>query len=267
MGFIKIDRNIIKSSLFEDEHLLRMMIYCRCKAFYQDKTIDGMFIPRGSFPTSIAILSQETGYSIQRIKTLLSKLTTMNYITKTATRSGTIISIVDYDVTHEADHENIESEEEYDTVECSQTTSTSYLTNESTSDEPAFNPENKAISNTQFSQDSKRFNDGFSRPEQQLHKNICKEKEKKNILHNPPSFVDVDKYVRSKGYKFDVRYFYRYCESKHWKTLQGDPIVDWKRYVDRWSDKNPAVLSQTAQGSKEPDLSILDFSRFTVKGG
>ena len=177
MGFIKIDRNIIKSSLFEDEHLLRMMIYCRCKAFYQDEAIGGLLIPRGSFPTSIATLSQETGYSSQRIRTLLSKLMTMNCITKTATRSGTIISIVDYDVTHETDHENVESEKDFDAVECPPTISVNNLTNKPTSDEPAFNPENKAISNARLSRDNKPFNDVFNRPEQQLHKNICKEKE------------------------------------------------------------------------------------------
>lgn len=267
MGFIKIDRNVINTPLFKDERLLRMMIYCRCKAYYQDETLNGISIPRGSFPTSVAILSRETGYSTQSIKTLLAKLTTMNEISKTTQRSGTIIQVMNYEVAQAVRLESDGAVDDSNGTECSPTISTSHLANEPTNNRTAFAPRNTTISSTQSPQTNKRLNSDFNRPEQQYIKNICKEKEKKNELINPPSFTDVAEYARSMGYKFDIQYFYRYCESKQWKTAYGTPIVDWKRYVDKWSEKNPETRDKTIRNHKETDLSALDFSRFTVKGG
>ncbi|MBR3381001.1 MAG: hypothetical protein IKG72_13005, partial [Bacillus sp. (in: Bacteria)] len=213
MGFIKIDRNVINTSLFKDERLLRMMIYCRCKAYYQDEILNGVSIPRGSFPTSVAILSRETGYSIQSIKTLLSKLTTMNEISRTTTSSGTVIRIVNYEITQETRLESDKTEDDSYGTESSPTISTNHLTSEPTNDRTAFEPRNTAISSAQSPQTNKRLNSDFNRPEQQHIKNICKEKEKKNILIYPPCFADVAEYAHSRGYKFDIHYFYRYCES------------------------------------------------------
>lgn len=75
-----------------------LFIHCLLKANSKDVIYKNHLIKRGSFITSRAKLSQETGLTEQQIRTAISNLQSTNELTSKSTSSFSVISVNNYDL-------------------------------------------------------------------------------------------------------------------------------------------------------------------------
>ena len=68
-GFIKIDRGILDWEWYSDINTTRLFIHLILKANWKDGRFQGVKVPRGSLVTSLPTLAEETGLSLQQIRT------------------------------------------------------------------------------------------------------------------------------------------------------------------------------------------------------
>lgn len=96
-GWIKIHRKILEWEWYDDANTFRLFMHLILKANHKDKNYRGQTVKKGSLLTGRELLSQETGLSIQQIRTCLTRLKSTNEITIKTSRQGTIIQIVKYE--------------------------------------------------------------------------------------------------------------------------------------------------------------------------
>lgn len=102
-NYIVINRKILRWELWEDHNATRLFLYLLLKANFTDVVDEatGVVVPRGSVKTTLKKLCQETGLSLQQIKTSLKKLKLTESITESVTEktkaANRIITVVKYD--------------------------------------------------------------------------------------------------------------------------------------------------------------------------
>lgn len=96
-GWIKIHRKITEWEWYDDANTFRLFMHLILKANHKNKKYRGQLVKTGSLLTGRELLSQETGLSIQQIRTCLNRLKSTNQITIDSTRQGTIIQVINYD--------------------------------------------------------------------------------------------------------------------------------------------------------------------------
>jgi hypothetical protein len=96
-GFIKIHRSILKWEWYTDANTMRLFFHCLLMANHEDNRFRGKLIERGSFQTSYQMLSDQTGMSIQNIRTSLNKLVLTGELTYKSTTQNGLITINNYD--------------------------------------------------------------------------------------------------------------------------------------------------------------------------
>lgn len=114
-GYIKIHRQMLEWEWWSDSNTTRLWLYLLLAANYEDKKWQGITIERGQLVTSLEHLSQQTGLSIQQVRTCIARLKTTNEITSKTTNKYSIITIckyVDYQV-----NENDEQQAEQQTMQ------------------------------------------------------------------------------------------------------------------------------------------------------
>lgn len=94
--YIKLKRNILEWEWWEDFNTTRLFIYMLLKANWKDGKFKGIDVPRGSFVSSIAKLSDGTGLSTDEVRTAIEHLVNSNTITKQSTNRFTLFSVVNY---------------------------------------------------------------------------------------------------------------------------------------------------------------------------
>jgi len=135
-GWIKLHRKFLHWEWYDCPKVLKLFIHCLLKANHTKKEWRGNTIPRGTFVTSLPSLSNETGLSIQNIRTALDKLESTNEVNRRSTSVNTWLTVVNYDSYQSANKEvtddqqttnmqltttknekNVKNEEEYSFVE------------------------------------------------------------------------------------------------------------------------------------------------------
>lgn len=96
-GFIKLYRQMIKWNWYKNIPVKVLFLHCLFMANYQDDNLHGRTVKRGSFYTTIDDLSQQTGLTVQEIRTALKKLISTGEIIKKSTTKDTLITVVNYD--------------------------------------------------------------------------------------------------------------------------------------------------------------------------
>ena len=96
-GWITIHRQILEWEWYDDTNTFRLFMHLLLKANHKNKRYKGKLIKRGSLITGRDLLANETGLSVQQIRTSLSKLKSTNEITIKSSKKGTEIQIVKYD--------------------------------------------------------------------------------------------------------------------------------------------------------------------------
>lgn len=94
--YIKLDRNILNWRWYKDANTFRLFIHLLLKANIRDHDFEHVTIRRGEIATSYSSLANETGMSIQNVRTALSHLQSTGEVTVSKQPKFSIISITNY---------------------------------------------------------------------------------------------------------------------------------------------------------------------------
>ena len=95
-GWVKIHRQFLDWEWYDDNNTKILFIHLLLKANHKPKKYRGKLIEIGQHVTGLEVLCKETGLSIQKIRTAISKLKSTNEITIKTSSKGTVIQIVNY---------------------------------------------------------------------------------------------------------------------------------------------------------------------------
>lgn len=97
-SYIKIDRKILEWEWYKNQHTKTVFLHCLLKAYWKDTKIEGKTIPRGSFISSIAKISEELELTPMEVRTALKHLKSTNEITSEGTNKYTIFTVNNYNL-------------------------------------------------------------------------------------------------------------------------------------------------------------------------
>lgn len=92
-GFIMLHRGLIDWEWYTDVNPCKLFVHCLLKVNYSQKRWQGITINKGEFITSNEKLAVETGLTVSKVRTALSKLEGTNYLKVETTSAYTKISI------------------------------------------------------------------------------------------------------------------------------------------------------------------------------
>jgi len=95
-GWIKLHRSFLDWEWYECPNTARLFIHCLLKANHKEGRHKGELVPRGTFLTSLELLSQQTKLSIKSVRTALKHLEETGEIGTERARKGTKITICKY---------------------------------------------------------------------------------------------------------------------------------------------------------------------------
>jgi len=95
-GWIKLHRQLLEWEWYDEPDTFRLFLHCLLKANHKDNNYRGQKVKVGSFLTSRELLSNETGLSIQKVRTSLERLELTKEITTKKSKKGTVLQIVKY---------------------------------------------------------------------------------------------------------------------------------------------------------------------------
>ena len=95
-GWIKIHRKLLEWEWYGEPNTFRLFIHLLLKANHKVNSHKGIKVEKGEIMTGLNLLEQQTGLSIQKIRTALKHLKSTNEITIKTSNQGTIIQIVKY---------------------------------------------------------------------------------------------------------------------------------------------------------------------------
>lgn len=101
-GWISLHRKMIDWEWYDHIPTKVLFLHCLLKANHKSKTWRGVTINRGQFLTSLGNLSDETGLSIQNVRTAIRNLESTRELTRKPTNKSTTISITNYEKYQEA---------------------------------------------------------------------------------------------------------------------------------------------------------------------
>ena len=92
-GFIMLHRELIDWEWYTDVNTCKLFVHSLLKVNYSQKRWQGIVINKGEFVTSLDKLAVETGLTVSKVRTALSKLESTNYLKLETTSAYTKISI------------------------------------------------------------------------------------------------------------------------------------------------------------------------------
>lgn len=97
-GWLKLFYRFKEWEWYADTNMVRLFIHLLLNANYRPLKWRGETIPRGSLVTSLEKLHQQTGLSVQEIRTCLKRLISTNEITSRSTNKERIITLCKYEL-------------------------------------------------------------------------------------------------------------------------------------------------------------------------
>ena len=104
--YIKINRRILEWEWYQDINTCRMFIHMLLKANWKDGKFRGTDIPRGSFVSSLNVLSDETQLTIREVRTAISHLKATGEVTSKSHGKYTVFTVKKYDMYQASDTQN-----------------------------------------------------------------------------------------------------------------------------------------------------------------
>ena len=96
-GWISMHRKILEWEWYSDINTCRLFIHLLLCANHKDKKYQGEVVKKGSFITGRIKLAEQTGLSVQQIRSCLNKLKSTSNITINITNKYSIISITNWE--------------------------------------------------------------------------------------------------------------------------------------------------------------------------
>lgn len=110
-GFIKIHRKLIDWGWYSDYAVKDTFVHLLLTANFRDRTYMGYEIKAGQTVIGLKQMSEDTGLSIQQIRTALKKLESTGEITKKSTNKFTIVTIENWTL-YQLDDESATNEQQ-----------------------------------------------------------------------------------------------------------------------------------------------------------
>lgn len=95
-GWIKIHRKLLEWEWYDEPNTFRLFIHLLLKANHKPKNYRGVNIKTGEVMTGFSLLAEQTGLTVQKVRTALTNLKSTNEITIKSNNKGTVIQIVKY---------------------------------------------------------------------------------------------------------------------------------------------------------------------------
>ena len=95
-GWIKIHRKLLDWEWYDEPNTFRLFFHLLLKANHKPKKYRGVNIETGQVMTGFSLLAEQTGLTVQKVRTSLSNLKSTNEITIKSGNKGTVIQIVKY---------------------------------------------------------------------------------------------------------------------------------------------------------------------------
>ena len=95
-NYIKLDRKILEWEWWSDINTYRLFSYMLLKANWKESSFKGVDVPRGSFVSSIAKLSEGTNLTVDEVRTALKHLKSTNEITSKPHSKFTVFTVNNY---------------------------------------------------------------------------------------------------------------------------------------------------------------------------
>lgn len=96
-GWIKVHRKIVDWEWWSDHNTTRLFMYLLLMATHEDIKFQGKVIKRGQLVTTLVKISEDTGISVQSVRTSLTRLISTNEITSISTNKYRLITICKYE--------------------------------------------------------------------------------------------------------------------------------------------------------------------------
>ena len=94
--WIRLYRKIQDWEWYQDSAMVHLFIHLMMKAHHAETRYKGQKIKRGQLMTGFRKLSEETGISVQKIRTCIKRLKSTHELTHQSTHHGTIITLCNY---------------------------------------------------------------------------------------------------------------------------------------------------------------------------
>lgn len=218
-GWIKVYRSLLDSPVWRSIRvpahgsilitLLLMASHSEYKGFFGNKEI---MVQPGQIVTSIQGICDRVGMLVtkQNVRGALEKFEEMGFLTQEATKTGRLITIVNWGIYQGSDSS----------------------TNKDSNKEPTKNQQRtNNVSNT--IQEDKE----------------CKNVKKYSGVFTPPTREEVAAYCRERRNKVDPQRFIDYYTSNGW-MVGKNPMKDWKAAVRRWEKSEDKPTEKTESGWK-----------------
>lgn len=226
-GWIKLHRKIIESSVFDNPKLLKLWVWCLCKASHSEREIvigkQIVKINPGQFVFGRLAAADALKMNDRTVYDYIKTLEKLGMICINSNNKYSLVTVVNWELYQCS---------EYDNQQQSTIKSTMQSTMQSTIESTIKNDTNKNVKN-----------------DKECIKNV------KNIFR-PPTVEDVKAYCIERNNGIDAESFVSFYESKGW-MIGKNKMKDWKAAVRTWErsrKQNQTVNTGIPQGSNQDDL-------------
>lgn len=96
-GWIKLHRSLLDWEWYSKPVVRSVFIHCLLKANHKDNKWQGRVVNRGEFISSLGKIAEETGFSVQQIRTAIKHLKSTSEITSSGSAQHTVFKVNNYD--------------------------------------------------------------------------------------------------------------------------------------------------------------------------
>lgn len=107
-NFIKLSRKMLNWGWYTDTNTKALFIHCLLKANWKKAEFKGVPVERGEFITSLQNLANETGLTIQNVKTAINHLENTGELKTKSLKFGRLVVVVNYDLYQQNNEKQIE---------------------------------------------------------------------------------------------------------------------------------------------------------------
>lgn len=236
-GFIVIQRKLLEWEWHDDPNTLALWIHILLITNWKPNRWHGIEIPRGSCLRSLGTLSEETGMTVQNIRTAITHLKSTGEITTKSTRYGLLINVINY------------AKYQYIPVE-GNTVSNTIPNNELTGNQHGTNTEL-----TTLEQSNNSNKETIIKKKEEIT-NVISKKEKPRFV--PPTVEEVREYCDSRYSIVDPEAFVAFYESKNW-MVGKNKMSNWKSAIITWEKKEQERRNNQQKPKQRNLLDDLPF--------
>ena len=207
-GFIVLYRQLLEWKYFMFPNAVTLWVYILLKANWKDGYFLGNEIPRGSFATSIAKISADTGISESSIKRWLKRFEEDGQIERKSTNRCTIIKASNYAAFQGLPDELVNQQMNHQVTD-----QVNYQMTDQVTDQVNHN-----------------------RTKKQRNKETKKQKRERGTAV-PPALEDVKNYCLERKNGIDPERFVAYYDARDWK-IGGARIKDWTAAIRLWEERD-----------------------------